>query len=51
LSKLAASAPSEAGCGVWMVCSLMPYVVAVIADGKSTVIRRFEDGRGVPVAP
>jgi hypothetical protein len=28
-----------------------PQVVAIMADGKSRVIRRFEDGHEVPVAP
>jgi hypothetical protein len=29
----------------------IPQVVAVMTDGKSTVIRRFDHGREVPVTP
>jgi hypothetical protein len=28
-----------------------PQVVVVLTDGESTVIRRFDHGHGVPVAP
>jgi hypothetical protein len=29
----------------------IPQVVVVMADGKSTIIRRFENGHEVPVTP
>jgi len=29
----------------------IPQLVVVIADGKSTIIRRFENGHEVPVTP